>query len=179
MGQMTDLVQIHELARQMARSGRFCSWRLIAIELRFMEGLREAADGFSDPALRDELDTLCREAQKRMKRWPSSPQFATTSVPAIPRPAPTGPTGGGAAPLPQGRALPAQQAQAGLPPARPVPAQPVVATRTVPPVSAPPMTTPAMTTPVAPPAAAPTVAARPQPAYVLEPAPRWVAKYRS
>ncbi|MEP9355940.1 hypothetical protein ABLE93_20390 [Xanthobacter sp. KR7-65] len=56
---------LRDLARHMARSGRYCSWRLIQIELRFMQGIREAASCFSDAAIRSELDALCREAQKR------------------------------------------------------------------------------------------------------------------
>lgn len=126
MGQMHDLAQIHELARQMARTGQFCSWRLIAIELRFMQGVREAADGFSDPAIREELDTLCRAAQKRKARH--QPVTAMTSVPAIPRPAQ-------------------------LPP-MPRIEQSIVAARSA-------------------------AASRPQPTFLLEPAPRWVAKYRA
>lgn len=56
---------LRDLARHMARSGRYCSWRVIQIELRFMQGIREAATCFSDAAIRGELDALCREAQKR------------------------------------------------------------------------------------------------------------------
>lgn len=55
---------LRDLARHMARSGRYCSWRVIQIELRFMQGIREAATCFSDAAIRSELDALCREAQK-------------------------------------------------------------------------------------------------------------------
>lgn len=55
---------LRDLARHMARSGRYCSWRVIQIELRFMQGIREAATCFSDAAIRSELDALCREAQR-------------------------------------------------------------------------------------------------------------------
>lgn len=57
-------VWLHDLARQMARSGRYCSWRMIQIELRFMQGIREAADGFAGTDIRTELDALCRNAQR-------------------------------------------------------------------------------------------------------------------
>ncbi|MFG1358941.1 hypothetical protein [Xanthobacter pseudotagetidis] len=70
MGQELAFEQIRDLARQLARSGRFCSWRLIAIELRFMEGIRAAADCFADAPIRNELDGLCRDAQKRARHWP-------------------------------------------------------------------------------------------------------------
>lgn len=56
---------LRDLARHMARSGRYCSWRVIQIELRFMQGIREAADCFADADIRSELDGLCREAQKQ------------------------------------------------------------------------------------------------------------------
>lgn len=58
--------QIRDKARDLARSGRFCGWRLIEIELRFMEGVREAAGCFGDHAFRDELDGLCRATQKAL-----------------------------------------------------------------------------------------------------------------
>lgn len=87
MGQERDIEQIRHLARQMASSGRFCSWRLIEIELRFIQGMREAADGFQDRAIRDELDALCRDAQKKARAWPSPVQVpAMAHAPAIPKP---------------------------------------------------------------------------------------------
>ena len=57
-------VWLHDLARHMARSGRYCSWRMIQIELRFMQGIREAANCFAEAEIRSELDALCREAQR-------------------------------------------------------------------------------------------------------------------
>ena len=57
-------VWLHDLARHMARSGRYCSWRMIQIELRFMQGIREAAHCFGEAEIRSELDALCREAQR-------------------------------------------------------------------------------------------------------------------
>lgn len=57
-------VWLHDLARHMARSGRYCSWRMIQIELRFMQGIREAAHCFGEAEIRGELDALCRAAQK-------------------------------------------------------------------------------------------------------------------
>lgn len=74
MGQTRIRDSIGEMARQMARSGRFCSWRLIAIELRFIQGLREATDCFSDQAFRDELDSLCRTAQRAAPKYRPAPQ---------------------------------------------------------------------------------------------------------
>lgn len=59
------IARLRDLARHMARSGRYCSWRLIHIELRFMRGIPEAAACFTDADIRAELDTLCRQAQKQ------------------------------------------------------------------------------------------------------------------
>ncbi|MDI4666785.1 hypothetical protein K9U40_21035 [Xanthobacter autotrophicus] len=59
---------LRDLARHMARSGRYGSWRLIQIELRFMQGIREAANCFTDSEIRSELDALCREAQRQAGR---------------------------------------------------------------------------------------------------------------
>ena len=70
-------------AREMARSGDFCSWRLIEIELRFMRGIREAAGCFTDPELRDELDRLCRQARPAEEIVISRPAIAP-SRPAVP-----------------------------------------------------------------------------------------------
>ncbi|MEP9351478.1 hypothetical protein [Xanthobacter sp. KR7-225] len=91
MGQELAFEQIRDLARQLARSGRFCSWRLIAIELRFMEGIRAAGDCFTDAAIRNELDTLCRDAQKRVRQWPVPQIDPTVRPPAAPAPALTRP----------------------------------------------------------------------------------------
>lgn len=66
-----SLADIARLARHLAQSGRFCGWRLIAIELRFMQGLSDALAIFEDSALREELDALCRAAERRRRRsWP-------------------------------------------------------------------------------------------------------------
>lgn len=62
------LADIARLARHLAQSGRFCGWRLIAIELRFMQGLGDALAAFEDSALREELDALCRTAERRRRR---------------------------------------------------------------------------------------------------------------
>ena len=94
MGQELAFEQIRDLARQLARSGRFCSWRLIAIELRFMEGIRAAADCFTDASIRDELDTMCRDAQKRARQWPLpriDPAIRPSAAPAPAAPAPARP----------------------------------------------------------------------------------------
>lgn len=73
---------LRDLARHMAQSGRYCSWRVIQIELRFMQGIREAATCFSDAAIRSELDALCREAQKRGGPIFIVPAKSESSLPA-------------------------------------------------------------------------------------------------
>lgn len=76
---MDDLYldKLRDLARHMARSGRYCSWRLIQIELRFMRGIQEASQCFGDAEIRGELDALCRDALKRKAR----PSFSV-SIPS-------------------------------------------------------------------------------------------------
>ncbi|QRG04762.1 hypothetical protein EZH22_16510 [Xanthobacter dioxanivorans] len=80
------LQRLRDLARHMAQSGRYCSWRLILIELRFMRGIREAALCFGDTDIRAELDTLCRQAQKqralRTLPLPAASVPASDSLPA-------------------------------------------------------------------------------------------------
>jgi len=86
----------HELtarAREMAASGLFPSWRLIEIELRFMEGRREAAALFTDPELRAALDTACRKAWQPRAPLPAAPDAPIEAAPPPaadirPRPAP-------------------------------------------------------------------------------------------
>lgn len=55
-------VEIRAHARNLARTARYCSWRLIEIELRYIQGIREAEGCFDDRAFREELDGLCRAA---------------------------------------------------------------------------------------------------------------------
>jgi len=87
--------EIAGLARRLARSGHFGGWRLIAVELRFIRGLREAAAWFEDGAVREEIDALCRAAQRRRSRrlgqapaHPPVPRFnwsaAGVAVPGAP-----------------------------------------------------------------------------------------------
>lgn len=81
-------VGLARLARRMAQSGQFCSWRLIQIELRFIQGIRAADALFADMALRSELDELCRLAQKRPRssaRIPLKPLAGIFPAPARPR----------------------------------------------------------------------------------------------
>ncbi|MFG1347205.1 hypothetical protein V5F59_20130 [Xanthobacter autotrophicus DSM 431] len=80
---MDDLYldRLRELARQMARSGRYCSWRLIQIELRFMRGIPEAGQCFGDAEIRAELDTLCREALRRKGRTSFALSVAAATEP--------------------------------------------------------------------------------------------------
>ncbi|WP_454917865.1 hypothetical protein [Xanthobacter sediminis] len=65
------LPDLRQMALQMARSGRFCGWRLIEIELRFVRGLRNAQPLFLDLQLRDEIDALCRAAQRHRRQHPA------------------------------------------------------------------------------------------------------------
>ncbi|MDI4658823.1 hypothetical protein [Xanthobacter autotrophicus] len=74
---------LRELARHMARTGRYGSWRLIQIELRFMQGIREAAHCFADSEIRTELDALCREAQKQAARAIVLPGLQTSTKSAF------------------------------------------------------------------------------------------------
>ncbi len=183
MGQVRDLHEIYELAQKMARSGRFCSWRLIAIELRYVQGVREANDEFFDRGLREELDGLCRAAQKASGTWPAPARALPGSrVPAIPRPVPAIPK-----PVPVSALARA-------------PFSPPVTPRTAPARSMPPATPPATSVPAtsvpsvssasahssantaSPPAtsmSAPSASTRARPALALEAAPQWVPKYRS
>lgn len=71
---------VRHTALQLARSGRFCGWRLIEIELRFVRGLRIAPAFFHDLALRDELDSLCRTAQRHRRQHPALP----AALPPVP-----------------------------------------------------------------------------------------------
>lgn len=70
-------------AREMAASGLFPSWRLIEIELRFMEGRREAAALFTDPELRAALDAACRKAWQPPAPVPAAP-FPAAPLPPGP-----------------------------------------------------------------------------------------------
>ncbi|MFG1479922.1 hypothetical protein V5F53_14870 [Xanthobacter sp. V4C-4] len=72
---------VRHMALHLARSGRFCGWRLIEIELRFIRGLRIAHAFFADLALRDELDALCRVAQRHRRHHPALP----ATLPPVPR----------------------------------------------------------------------------------------------
>ncbi|MFS8037765.1 hypothetical protein ACI7BZ_12535 [Xanthobacter sp. AM11] len=74
MGWDVSAETLRQLARRMAQSGKFCSWRLIQIELRFMQGIREAESCFGDTAIRFELDDLCRQAQRRPAAAPARTQ---------------------------------------------------------------------------------------------------------
>ncbi|MFG1393365.1 hypothetical protein [Xanthobacter agilis] len=67
------LPNLRQKALQMARSGRFCGWRLIDIDLRFVQGLKAADPLFQDLALRDEVDLLCRAAQRHRRPHPAVP----------------------------------------------------------------------------------------------------------
>ena len=82
------LLDIRQTALQMARSGRFCGWRLIEIELRFIRGLKIAQAFFHDVELRDELDALCRAAQRHRRPqagFPPVPKYRFHGA-TLPRP---------------------------------------------------------------------------------------------
>lgn len=181
MGQVRDLHEINELAQKMARSGRFCSWRLIAIELRYVQGVREADDEFFDRGLREELDGLCRAAQKASGTWPAPARALPGSrVPAIPRPVPAIPKPAPVSALSRApfspsvtpRVAPARTLSPATQPAAPAPATSVPSVSS----SAARPSAPAVSAPAASGAATVT---RAQPALALETAPRWVPKYRS
>ena len=53
---------IHKRAYEYANSGRFSGWQEIEWKLR-KEGLFEARDEIDRPAMRSELDDLCRKAR--------------------------------------------------------------------------------------------------------------------
>ena len=52
------------LAYKMARSGEYIGWHLIEVELRSM-GYSRARQLLDDDSIRDRLDRMCAEAQKR------------------------------------------------------------------------------------------------------------------
>lgn len=56
------LETIHKRAYEYANSGRFSGWQEIEWKLR-KEGLFEARDELDRPAMRSELDDLCRKAR--------------------------------------------------------------------------------------------------------------------
>ena len=53
-------------ARELARSGKFNSWRPIAFALQFEEGFTEAIQWTYSPSSQEELDIVCRESRKRL-----------------------------------------------------------------------------------------------------------------
>lgn len=74
MQQIERDAELAARARAMAASGRFPSWRLIEIELRFMEGRRGAAGLFTDPEFRAALDAACRKAWQPPAPLPAAPR---------------------------------------------------------------------------------------------------------
>lgn len=120
---------IMDQAREMARSGDFCSWRLIEIELRFMRGIRAAARCFTDPDFREELDQLCRQARPPEAFTPSRPAITApaavpaapaVALPAMPMPSPPLPAASHlAAPLPAAEAPRTERSGLYHPPAAP------------------------------------------------------------
>jgi hypothetical protein len=74
------LERMQELARELARSGKFSGWRSVAFELQFEPGLKEVfqwlhsasvEDAFQwlhSPKAKEELDHLCDEARNPSSR---------------------------------------------------------------------------------------------------------------
>ena len=62
-----QLQRIKARARELARSGRFIGWRLVAFELQFEPGFADASDWIDSPSTQEELDSLCSEARKRRR----------------------------------------------------------------------------------------------------------------
>ncbi|MBK5199336.1 MAG: hypothetical protein JJE37_13825 [Methyloceanibacter sp.] len=62
-----ELQRIKALARELARSGRFIGWRLVAFELQFEPGFAEASPWIYSLSTQEELDGLCSEARKRRR----------------------------------------------------------------------------------------------------------------
>ena len=58
---------IPQRARELAKSGRFFNWHDIEVYLRYHEHCLEARHVLDDERTREELDTLCKEAQSRTK----------------------------------------------------------------------------------------------------------------
>ena len=58
-----DRSRVEDRARELARSGKFHGWRLIAFELRFEKGYEGAREWLHHAAVRDELDRLCQEVR--------------------------------------------------------------------------------------------------------------------
>jgi hypothetical protein len=62
-----ELRRIKALARELARSGRFIGWRLVAFELQFEPDFTDASEWLYSPSTQEELDGLCSEARKRRR----------------------------------------------------------------------------------------------------------------
>jgi hypothetical protein len=60
------LQRIQARARELARSGTFNGWRPITFELQFEEGFVEAFQWIQKVSTQEELDSICREARKRL-----------------------------------------------------------------------------------------------------------------
>ena len=60
---MSKLEEFQARARYLAQSGMFYGLPPLEFELRFENGYEEAEDWLADPAVRDELEFLCREAR--------------------------------------------------------------------------------------------------------------------
>jgi hypothetical protein len=59
---------LQDLARDLARSGKFAGWRAIAFELQFEPGYAQAAPWLYQATTQDELNQLCRNARQRPVR---------------------------------------------------------------------------------------------------------------
>lgn len=74
---MSERVQsIKARARELARSGKFASWRSIAFELQFEEGFSDALEWVYSPSTREELDHICQQARAHLRATRSDDQAA-------------------------------------------------------------------------------------------------------
>lgn len=64
-----NLKRIQDLARELARSGKFLGWSSITFELQFEPGFTDAFQWLYLPSTKRELDDLCIKASKRPTPW--------------------------------------------------------------------------------------------------------------
>jgi hypothetical protein len=65
---MSDTVQrVQARARELAGSGKFAGWRVVAFELQFEPGFFDAYGWLYSPSTKEELENLCLEARGHAK----------------------------------------------------------------------------------------------------------------
>jgi hypothetical protein len=57
------LARVQARARDLARSGKFASWRAVAFELRFEPDCLHGLGWIQNPAAQEEIGRLCSEAR--------------------------------------------------------------------------------------------------------------------